>query len=68
MIDELSEEKLPLFLDETFAYYDDERLQNILLFLLKEAKRRQIFIFTCSKREIDILNGFNADYNMVEIL
>ena len=68
MIDELSEEKLPLFLDETFAYYDDERLQNILLFLLKEAKRRQIFIFTCSKREIDILNGLNADYNMVEIL
>ena len=25
MIDDLSEETLPLFLDETFAYYDDER-------------------------------------------
>lgn len=68
MIDELSEEKLPLFLDETFAYYDDERLKNILMLLLKESQRRQIFIFTCSKREIDILNSLNANYNMVEIL
>lgn len=67
MIDELSEEKLPLFLDETFAYYDDERLTNILIFLLKEAQRRQIFIFSCSKREIDILNSMNIKYNLVEV-
>ena len=67
MIDELSEEKLPLFLDETFAYYDNERLQNVLIFLLKEAQRRQIFIFTCSKREIEILNSMNIKYNLVEV-
>ena len=67
MIDELSEEKLPLFLDETFAYYDDERLTNILIFLLKEAQRRQIFLFTCSKREIDILNSLNCNFNLINI-
>ena len=67
MIDELSEEKLPLFLDETFAYYDNERLKNILEFLEKEANKRQIFIFTCSKREIDILNNINIEYNLVEL-
>ena len=67
MIDELSEEKLPLFLDETFAYYDDERLQNVLIFLVKEALKRQIFIFTCSKREIDMLNNLNIKYNLVNL-
>ena len=67
MIDELSEETLPLFLDETFAYYDEERLQNVLVFLLKEAQKRQIFIFTCSKREIDILESLNTKYNLIEI-
>ena len=67
MIDELSEEKLPLFLDETFAYYDEERLQNVLIFLVKEAAKRQIFIFTCSKREIDLLNSLNIKYNLIEL-
>ena len=67
MIDDLSKETLPLFLDETFAYYDDERLQNILMFLVKEAQRRQIFIFTCSNREVDILKQLNINYNYIEI-
>ena len=34
MIDELSEEKMPIFLDESFAYFDKERLENILKYLL----------------------------------
>ena len=67
MIDELSKENLPLFLDETFAYYDDERLQNVLIFLVKEALKRQIFIFTCSKREIDMLNSLNIKYNLISL-
>ena len=33
IIKELSEETIPIFLDESFAYYDDERLLNILKFL-----------------------------------
>ena len=67
MIDELSEEKLPLFLDETFAYYDEERLRNVLMFLIKESRRRQVFIFTCSKREIDALKSLNINCNIVEL-
>ncbi|MBR0490769.1 MAG: hypothetical protein IJJ82_01830, partial [Clostridia bacterium] len=67
MIDDLSEETLPLFLDETFAYYDDERLQNILAFLAKEAEKRQIFIFTCSNRETEILKQLKLDYNFINI-
>ena len=67
MIDDLSEETLPLFLDETFAYYDDERLQNILIFLEKESQKRQIFIFTCSNRETEILKNLNIDFNYINI-
>ncbi|MBO4293369.1 MAG: hypothetical protein J5881_03165, partial [Clostridia bacterium] len=67
MIDDLSEETLPLFLDETFAYYDDERLQNVLMFLIKESQKRQIFIFTCSNREKEILEKLNTDFNFLSI-
>ena len=33
MLEEISEEKMPIILDEAFAYFDDERLKNSLLFL-----------------------------------
>ena len=33
MLDEVSTEKVPIILDEAFAYYDDERLKNILEYL-----------------------------------
>ena len=67
MIDDLSTEILPIFLDETFAYYDDERLKNILRYLVSESHKRQIIIFTCSKRETTILDKLNINYNYVEL-
>ena len=33
MVEELSEEKMPIILDESFAYYDTERLENILKYI-----------------------------------
>ena len=63
MIDDLSNEKLPIFLDETFAFYDDERLKNILLYLSKKFFDRQIIIFTCTNREKIILDYENIEYN-----
>ncbi|MFH5836015.1 AAA family ATPase [Proteiniclasticum sp. C24MP] len=47
--------KVPLILDEAFSSYDEERLKKTLLFLQKCTDRYQIFIFTCHKREMDIL-------------
>ena len=67
MLDEISNEKVPIILDESFAYYDDERLKNILIYLINEFRDRQIIIFTCSHREKDILFGENINYNFVEI-
>ena len=67
MIDDLSEEKMPIILDEAFAYYDDYRLENILKFLNGNSNNHQIIIFSCTNREIQILNKLNMEYNLVNI-
>lgn len=65
MIDELSEEIVPILLDEAFAFYDDERLKNILLYLNSNLKNRQIIIFTCTNREKLLLDNLNINVNYI---
>ena len=65
MLDEISKEKVPIILDEAFAYYDDERLKNILSYLITEFSDRQIIILTCSKREIGILEEMDVEFNNI---
>ena len=67
IIEEISNEKLPIILDEAFAYFDDMRLENIMLFLSKEFKDRQIIIFTCTTRELRILQNNNIEFNFIEL-
>ena len=67
MLDEISKEKMPIILDEAFAYFDEERLKNSLSFLVEQAKEHQIIIFTCTKREKQILEQLGISYNWVEI-
>lgn len=67
MINELSDETVPIFLDEAFAFYDDERLKNILEYLNTKFSNRQIIIFTCTNREKNILENKNIDYNYIEL-
>ena len=67
MIDELSNEKVPILLDEAFAFYDDNRLENILLYLNNEFKDRQIIIFTCTNREKNILEKENVKFNFITL-
>ncbi|MDR0979150.1 MAG: AAA family ATPase [Lachnospiraceae bacterium] len=64
---ELFAETFPLILDESFAYYDTERLENILKYISSEFRDVQVIIFTCTNREKDILNKLNVNYNYVEI-
>lgn len=65
MLDEISKEKVPLILDEAFAYYDDERLENILNYLSTEFSDRQIIILTCTNREKKILEELNISFNNI---
>lgn len=66
-MNEISEEKMPIILDEAFAYYDNERLENILKFINENYKENQVIIFTCSNREKDILDKLNVEYNIVNL-
>lgn len=66
-IEEISKETMPIILDEAFAYYDNERLNNILVYLSKEYSDRQIIIFTCTKREQEILKNLNIKYNLINL-
>ena len=67
MIEELSEEKMPIILDEAFAYYDTQRLKNILNYLANTYADRQIILFTCTQREKEILNAFNISYHLIDL-
>ena len=66
-IDTISKERLPIILDEAFAFYDDERLANIMRFLSEEYIDRQVIIFTCSNREKKIIDEENIPANVVLI-
>ena len=67
MAKELSKETMPIILDEAFAYFDDERLENTLKFLLDNFKENQILIFTCTNREERILNKINMQYKAITL-
>ena len=68
MVKELTQESMPIILDEAFAYYDDERLENILKYINTEFNNSQIIIFTCTNREKDILNKLKIYYNNIELV
>lgn len=63
-ITSIEDNKLPLILDDCFSNYDDERLKNSLKFL---QNFNQIILFTSTKREIEILNKLNINYNLVNL-
>lgn len=59
--------KIPLILDDSFIQYDEERLEKSLEILDKEKNRRQVILFTCQKREKEILDKLKIEYNNIEI-
>lgn len=67
MIDELSEESMPILLDETFAYFDTKRIESTMNYLKEKSNKHQIILFTCSNREIEALNKLNYEYNVIDL-
>lgn len=62
VLEEVTNEPMPIILDETFAYYDDQRLENFLQYIEEELKDHQIIILTCSNREKQILEKLGIAY------
>ena len=55
-VDILYEEPLPVIFDDAFACYDEKRLKSTLKWLSEQ--QRQAIIFTCQKREQEIIKQF----------
>lgn len=56
-------EELPVILDDTFAYYDDKRMEAALKWL--SGNKEQVVIFTCHKREEEILRKNGIVFNKI---
>lgn len=68
MIEDISEESMPIIFDEIFAYFDDKRLKETLKNLNENySKMHQILLFTCTKREEEALKALNIDYNLINL-
>lgn len=52
-------EQVPIILDEAFAMYDDERLEQTLRWL--EIHKEQVILFTCQERESRILQKIREE-------
>ena len=59
-------EPFPLIFDDSFTQYDDERLRTALKWMDKEYDG-QMLIFTCHKREEQMLRAHQIDYHSIEI-
>lgn len=66
-IKEITKENMPIILDEAFAYFDNERLENILQYLASEYQNKQVIIFTCTDRECNALNKMKINYQKIEL-
>lgn len=59
-------EPLPLLFDDSFAMYDNERIEYALKYLSENIKA-QILIFTCHTREQALLAHNNIPFNKISI-
>ena len=61
-----SGEAFPLIFDDSFTQYDDERLRTALCWLAK-ACNSQMLIFTCHRREAQMLRANQIPFSLTEI-
>lgn len=59
------EERLPVILDDVFAMYDEGRLEKVLQWLA--GQKRQVLIFTCHKREGELLRRLGISFHKVQM-
>lgn len=68
IIEDISDENMPIIFDEIFAYFDDKRLRETIKNLEDNySNRHQIILFTCTKREEEALRDLNIDYNLINL-
>lgn len=60
------EDDFPLFLDDVFGNYDDERIGRTLDYLANK-NRRQIFLFTCRQETLQKLDDAGTNYHLIAL-
>ena len=60
-------QKLPLFFDDSFVNYDEGRLRTVLLWLTEAFRQRQILIFSCHRREAQLLAANMLEFRLTEL-
>lgn len=58
------DENMPVILDDTFAMYDERRLENTLKWLAKS--QAQVIVFTCHKREESLLKKLQIPFHFIK--
>ena len=66
ILKEMTNESLPIFLDESFVFFDKKRLINTINYL-NENHNNQIIIFSCTDREKNVLDELNIKYNLINM-
>lgn len=56
----------PLFLDDVFGNYDDDRLRNTMRYLIKKTNR-QIFLFTGRREMLRLLDENTISYHLISL-
>jgi energy-coupling factor transporter ATP-binding protein EcfA2 len=65
---ENTDEKVPFFMDEIFAHYDDIRMSNSLRLLEEISLQRQVILFTCKEREVEeAFKIFGEGLNIIKL-
>ncbi len=68
LIDIISRDKSsPIILDDCFTQYDDGRLLNALKILIDIGMNRQVLLFSCHRREGDMLRNMESVFNYVTL-
>lgn len=61
-------ESLPIIMDEVFSQFDDKRTALALKYIFEEYQKKQVLIFTCKQREVEIARKVcGSSLNFVEL-
>ena len=60
------DDQMPLIFDDSFVLYDDERLQTVLSWLAGSYHEQKI-IFTCHRREEQIMSANQIKYHLIRM-
>lgn len=61
----LLSKNMPIIVDDCFVQYDDNRLKEVLSYLVSVCDEKQIIIFTCHTREDKALQEMGVKYNRI---